>query len=81
MKIATVKEMREIDKAALDEYGIPEILLMENAGRETCQAALDLFDGLADKKICVLAGSGILRCTWILRCCPWNWIGIGINSW
>lgn len=58
MKIATVKEMREIDKAALDEYGIPEILLMENAGRETCQAALDLFDGLADKKICVLAGSG-----------------------
>ena len=46
MKIATVKEMREIDKAALDEYGIPEILLMENAGRETCQAALDLFDGL-----------------------------------
>ena len=58
MKIATVNEMRKIDKIALEKYGIPAILLMENAGREVCQAAEELFDGLQDKKICVLAGSG-----------------------
>lgn len=58
MKIATVAEMRNIDRTAIEEYGIPEILLMENAGKETCEAALELFGGLQDKKLCVLAGSG-----------------------
>ena len=58
MKIATVKEMREIDKAALDEYGIPEILLMENAGREAVAVLMDRFCSRSSHSEGVLAGRG-----------------------
>lgn len=58
MKIALAREMREIDKKAVEEYGIPEILLMENAGRRVAEVCSDLLGGFAGKKICVLAGRG-----------------------
>lgn len=58
MKIALVKEMRQMDKLALDNYGIPAILLMENAGRAACAAMAQQLKGLTGKTICVLAGSG-----------------------
>jgi len=32
MKISTVKQMRDMDRTATDAYGIPETILMENAG-------------------------------------------------
>ncbi|HPI92202.1 MAG TPA: NAD(P)H-hydrate dehydratase [Deltaproteobacteria bacterium] len=32
MKVSTVAQMRAMDKAAVERYGIPEALLMENAG-------------------------------------------------
>lgn len=32
MKVSTVAEMRGMDRAAVEQYGIPETLLMENAG-------------------------------------------------
>jgi NAD(P)H-hydrate epimerase len=33
MKISTVSEMRALDKRAIEEFGIAEQLLMENAGQ------------------------------------------------
>ena len=33
MKIATAHEMREIDKATIEWFGLPGVALMENAGR------------------------------------------------
>jgi hydroxyethylthiazole kinase-like uncharacterized protein yjeF len=33
MKVSTVEQMRAMDRAAIDDYGIPEELLMENAGQ------------------------------------------------
>ena len=38
MKLTTVEEMRNIDKRAIEEVGIPEIVLMENASREIAKA-------------------------------------------
>lgn len=32
IKIVSTAQMREIDRAAIEQYGIPELLLMENAG-------------------------------------------------
>ncbi|BEU87785.1 NAD(P)H-hydrate dehydratase [Selenomonas sp. TAMA-11512] len=58
MKIALAKEMREIDRKAIEEYGVSEILLMENAGRRVAEAFSDYLGGFSGKKICILAGSG-----------------------
>ena len=33
MRVVTAQEMRDLDKRATEKYGIPSILLMENAGR------------------------------------------------
>ena len=58
MKVSLVKEMREIDRKAVDEYGISELVLMENAGHRTMEAVEDLLGSLSEKNVCVLAGSG-----------------------
>ena len=58
MKIALVNEMREMDQQAIGTFGIPELVLMENAGKETCKALETLLQGLQDRNICILAGTG-----------------------
>lgn len=58
MKIALAKEMRKIDQRTVEEYGIPALLLMENAGRQVTEVLADLLHGFVGKKICILAGSG-----------------------
>lgn len=58
MKVATAAEMRDIDRQAIEYYGIPGIVLMENAGVETVQAIERMLDNLQYKKICILAGKG-----------------------
>ena len=58
MKIATSEEMRNIDRLAAEEYGLPELLLMESAGHRVAQAMEHLLGTVAGKMICVLAGSG-----------------------
>ncbi|MEG6586820.1 NAD(P)H-hydrate dehydratase [Dendrosporobacter sp. 1207_IL3150] len=58
MKIATASEMREIDHKAINEFGIPEIVLMENAGVEVVKTIETMIGSLANKKICVFVGKG-----------------------
>lgn len=58
MKVSLVNEMREIDRKAINEFGIPELVLMENAGHRAMEAAEELLGGLTDKNVCVLAGNG-----------------------
>lgn len=58
MKLTTVSEMRQIDKRAIEEIGIPEIVLMENAAREIYAALHSLLQGVAGKRICIVAGVG-----------------------
>ncbi len=58
MKIALSEEMRNIDRVTAETYGLPELLLMESAGHRVAQAMASLLQGVGDKSICVLAGSG-----------------------
>ena len=58
MKVSLVKEMRAVDRRAGEEYGLPEVVLMENAGRQTAAAMVSLLGSVRGKTICVLAGSG-----------------------
>lgn len=58
MRLVTAGEMREIDRLAMEEYGIPGLLLMENAGRAVCQAVQDMLGRLKDRVVLVLAGRG-----------------------
>ncbi len=58
MKLTTVSEMRQIDKRAIEEIGIPELVLMENAAREIYSALHSLLQGVANKRICIVAGVG-----------------------
>ena len=58
MKTALSAEMHHIDEEAVNLYGIPEILLMESAGKGVLQAAEKLFVPLQGKCLCVFAGSG-----------------------
>lgn len=58
MKLATAEEMRLIDKEALEVYGLPELVLMENAGHRVAEAAAEMLQGAEDKSLVVLAGCG-----------------------
>ncbi|MBI2167662.1 MAG: NAD(P)H-hydrate epimerase [Candidatus Omnitrophica bacterium] len=57
MRAVTAAEMREIDRRAIEEFGIPSFQLMEKAGEAVAQAAAQLA-GPPPKKILVLAGKG-----------------------
>lgn len=59
MRVATAKEMKEIDRRAMDEYGIPGIVLMENAGIKVVEAIKQHFGGrVQGKTVTVFVGKG-----------------------
>lgn len=57
MKVASVSEMRSMDKAAITDYGIPEMLLMENAGL-AAYTVLEQELGVRDKSFLIFCGPG-----------------------
>ncbi len=57
MQIATALQMQELDRKTINDLGIPGIVLMENAGRGTCEQIKRHFPDVK-KKIVVLCGSG-----------------------
>ena len=58
MKVARAKEMREIDRSAIQDYGIPGTVLMENAGVAVVRQLEQIMEVVADKKFCIFAGKG-----------------------
>ncbi len=58
MKVATAQTMRNLDRRAIEEFGIPGMVLMENAARGTVRAIFQHFPDLLTKSVGVLAGRG-----------------------
>ncbi|APG25153.1 MULTISPECIES: bifunctional ADP-dependent NAD(P)H-hydrate dehydratase/NAD(P)H-hydrate epimerase [Syntrophotalea] len=57
MKVSTVAQMRAMDRAAIDCYGIAEELLMENAG-QAAFSVLAQIGPVADQRFVVFCGLG-----------------------
>jgi NAD(P)H-hydrate epimerase len=55
MKIVTAEEMRAIDRATTEKYGVPSLTLMENAGAAVAEFAQKHFKF---DSVCVVCGKG-----------------------
>jgi NAD(P)H-hydrate epimerase len=63
MLTLTREQVREIDRLAIEELGIPGIVLMENAARSVAEVALDVLElqlqlTPSDARVAVLCGGG-----------------------
>ncbi len=56
MKIVTAEEMRAIDRATSERFGVPSLTLMENAGAAVAEHVLAHYS--AAQKIVVFCGKG-----------------------
>lgn len=56
--VLTREASRELDRLALTEFGIPTLLLMENAARNAADIALDGLEGIAAPRVLIVAGPG-----------------------
>jgi ADP-dependent NAD(P)H-hydrate dehydratase / NAD(P)H-hydrate epimerase len=53
MNSITAEQMKKIDKAAIDRFGIPSLVLMENAGRAASDIAYNMLIDKMSKVICI----------------------------
>lgn len=58
MKLCTAEQMRSLDQRAISEYGMPSLLLMENAGRAVAERAAARLAATGGRRVTVLCGSG-----------------------
>lgn len=58
MKVVTAEQMRAIDRKAIEGYGIPGLVLMENAGIRTVEIIEEYLEDPKNKHVIVLAGRG-----------------------
>jgi NAD(P)H-hydrate epimerase len=58
-KVLTAEQMREVDRLTTEKYGIPSILLMENAAHAVARVITEKLCGdVRDKQILILCGQG-----------------------
>ncbi len=58
-KVLTAAEMREVDRLTTEKYGIPSLLLMENAAHAVSRVIAQRFFGdVAGKSVLILCGPG-----------------------
>lgn len=58
MKVVTAQEMRSIDQRAIDDFNIPGIVLMENAGRRIVEALLEKHSEIGGRTVTIFIGKG-----------------------
>ena len=58
MRPMTREEVRDIDRRAIEEFGIPGLVLMENAGRGAADIAQAMLSGVDAPRVAILCGKG-----------------------
>ncbi len=58
MYLVTATEMQEMDRRTIENFGMPGMVLMENAGRGATRFLLDQFPDIENKRVGVIAGRG-----------------------
>ncbi len=58
MKTVTAKQMKRLDTLAIKRYGIPALILMENAGRTACEETLKMLPKSGVRRVVVFCGYG-----------------------
>jgi len=58
MKLVTAEQMQNLDGTAINQYHVPGLELMENAGRSTVEAIAARYGSPVDKRIAILVGPG-----------------------
>ena len=53
----TAEQMREVDRVAMEDFGLGILQMMENAGHSLAQNVMDMLDGVRSE-VTVMAGSG-----------------------
>lgn len=57
MKVSTPEQMRRLDRSAIRQYHIPDLILMENAGLAAFRVIMDRY-GCKNLRAAILCGSG-----------------------
>jgi len=58
MRILTPEQIREVDRLSTEKYGVPSLILMENAGMRVAEVIEDRIEDLQEKTIAILCGKG-----------------------
>ncbi|MDX1763355.1 MAG: NAD(P)H-hydrate dehydratase [bacterium] len=58
MKVANGKEMRALDRKAIEDYGIPGLVLMENAALGVVRAMEGRYGSMEKKRVLIACGKG-----------------------
>lgn len=58
MRYITAQEASQIDRRAQEEFGIPSVILMENAGRQSADVAMEMLRGKQDSIVVCVCGRG-----------------------
>ena len=58
MRYVTSREMKEIDRRTIEEFGIPLLILLENAGRGAAETVLGMLLDKDNKKVVCVCGRG-----------------------
>ncbi|MBU3911451.1 MAG: NAD(P)H-hydrate epimerase [Candidatus Omnitrophica bacterium] len=58
MQAVSVQEMQELDRRTIEDFGVPSIILMENAGRCVNNVAMEMLKPCAGKRVAIFCGTG-----------------------
>ena len=58
IKVGTAKIIRELDRKTIEDYGLPGVVLMENAGRSAFDYIMEEFDPVSVTIFCGKGNNG-----------------------